>query len=317
MIWLGEKMSLVVSNGFKTSFKTIEEIVDWGKAKRVEVEKAAIDKMIYKIAGNFLATMTQIYSYKKLPRDVAFDYDNDNKSELHMETPLLFQIIGDTRRAAKNTEQSMRRNPEYDFRCEVIFIPHKGEIYAIEFGDDKEFYSLISSDDHFEEFWYDGRSDGGPEIDYKEYEKRGKIWNDIFTPNDVPSEVGMTLDLLPNLPWRIEEEKIAEKMQERYEQFFNLMIRESFLMREWEEANKDFVEENVKAQKYFFLVTEFKEFAESEEGRKRFEELKNQHKETFPPKDSIVDIIELTAEEIFEKLTGEKYEQSNEAGTAS
>lgn len=84
----------------------------------------------------------------------------------------------------KNMYRENSTRPErsmYDFNVTVAVRQHKGRIYIVPYADMrmKNVLDFLKKDDRLEDFCYWNNTDHPEEVPYEEWERRGKIWNDM------------------------------------------------------------------------------------------------------------------------------------------
>lgn len=274
-------MSTVIMNAWKTPFKNLDEIVNWAIEFRPKMYEAA-DQKFNKIVTNLtLNVIDYIYKNKSLPKKIVNTISKRyNPGDLNPDYELSWQVAMETGVAIKYESLSMERDPFMDFRSEMVFIPHDGKIYTIWYGDDRDWEMLFSSLG-WEEYWYDGRTDGDGDIPYEEYEARGKTWSDIFDRVNTPSEAGMVVDLLAGKYYHYKKQIINE---EKRSNIIKLFVSDHALYEYWLalEDNKAWAEENIKTRGPFTVYDKYRDWVKTEDGKAMRDKLTKEYSNKYP-----------------------------------
>jgi len=172
---------------------------------------------------------------------------------------------------------SRERNPTMDFRSEMVFIPYDSKIYAIWYGDDRDWEKYLTTLG-WEEYWYDGRSDG--DIPYEEYEARGKIWSKIFDTVDSPSEAGVVINLLTSKSYRYKKQEIGD---EKRNKIIEMYVNDHALYEFWLNLkdNKLLIEEKMKTSGPFSVYDSYREWVKIE-GNNKKQSLIEEYSQIYP-----------------------------------
>ncbi len=273
-------MSMIIMNAWKTQFKTLNEVVDWSINFRPKMYEAADQKFNKLVTNLTLNIIDYIYKNKSLPEKTVNTISKRyNPGDLNPNYELSWQVAMETGIAIKYESLSLERNPVMDFRSEMVFIPHGSDIYAIWYGDDREWENLLSSPG-WEEYWYDGRTDGD-DIPYEEYENRGKIWYEIFDKVNSASEAGVTVDLLAGKHYHYKKSEITE---ERRNKIIGLYIDDHLLYEYWLalKDNKVWAEENIKTHGPFTVYDKYRGWTKTEDGKAMRDKLIKEYSSKYP-----------------------------------
>lgn len=302
---------MVISTGKKTTFKNIEEIIVWANKIRPEMKKLAEEKMNKNIAQAIMHVVSDIYLYKKIPKNFNLVFSKRyNEDMLNPKYSLGLQAEGEIYSAAKYDACSSERNPDVDFRSELVVIPYKGEFYAIWYGEDKSFKRFVDSQPELQDFWYDGRIDEPEDMEYEEYSAIGDIWNDIFKEYWKPTEVGVVINLLPEIPLVQDENKIAEIMTRQRSK----VVREIATYHDdsgahavWLNANPEnqAIYDKAKEEQSITAYLEYKKWVVGD-GKDIIEEYVKKHENTFPSANLFKDIIKKNLSEAYKLIIGKE-----------
>ncbi len=273
-------MSMVIMNAWKTPFTNLDEVVDWSISFRPKMREAADQKFNKLVTNLTLNAIDYIYKNKSLPEKTVNTISKRyNPGNLNPDYELSWQVAMETEIAIKYESLSVERNPIMDFRSEMVFIPHDGSIYTIWYRDNRDWEKLFSSIG-WEEYWYDGRTDGD-EIPYEEYEARGVVWSKIFDKVNSASEAGVTVDLIAGKYYHYKKEEITE---ERRDKIIKCYVSDHALYKYWLnlEDNKTWAEENIKTNGPFTVYDKYRDWIKTEDGKTVYENLTREYSEKYP-----------------------------------
>lgn len=294
-------MSMVIMNAWKTPFKTLDEVVAWGIGFRPKMRELADEKFNNLVTNLTLNTIDYIFKNKSLPeKTIDIISKRYNSFSLKPDYDLSWQIEMEASIAIKYEAISMEKNSSMDFRSEMVFIPYNGNIYAQWFGDDREWEKIFDSIG-WEEYWYDGRSDGDGDIPYEEYEARGKIWSKIYDKVDTSSEAGVVIDLLANKYYRYKKQVITE---ERRNKIIGLYIDDHLLYEFWLNLNdnKIWAEEKIKTNGSFSVYDKYRGWTKTEEGKSKKNFLIDEYSKKYPSTEKINKYFSMNPAEILKDL---------------
>jgi len=277
-------MSMVIMNAWKTPFKNLQEIVDWAISFRSKMSELADDKFNNLVTNFTLNTIDYIFKNKTIPEKTITTLSNRySPAPLNPDYSLIWQIEMETSMAIKYETLSTERNSMMDFRSEMVFIPYDGEIYAIWYGDDRDWEKYLSTLG-WEEYWYDGRTDEG-DVPYKEYQKRGEIWSKIFDKVNSSSEAGVVVDLLASKYYRYNKQEINE---ERRKKIIEIYVNDHALYEFWLNLNdnKLWAEEKIKTNGPFSVYDEYRKWARTE-GKDKKQFLIKEYSQIYPSVEKI------------------------------
>jgi len=292
-------MSMVITNAWKTPFKNLDDIVNWSISFRPKMSELANEKFNNLVTNFTLNIIEYIFKNKKLPEKIITTLSNRyNPLSLSPDYSLMWQVEMETSIAIKYENLSIERNPAMDFRSEMVFIPYKGKIYSIWYGDDRDWEKYLSTLE-WKEYWYDGRSDEG-DVPYKEYQKRGKIWSKIFDTVDSPSEAGVIIDLLAKKTYRYKKQEINE---ERRKKIIEMYIDNHILYEFWFNLgnNKSQIEEKVETSNLFSAYGKYSEWVKTEGKDKRHSLIEEYH-QIYPSIEKINQYFSMKPIDIFNDL---------------
>jgi len=292
-------MSLVVSSGWKTPFTKMEEVIDWANTVRPEMKKLSDAKLSKMISHQCCSLVTIMYNSPGfIPAHIPIMHSKWVKNyPLDPNYDFAFQIEGAYSIAIPYVKVSMEKDPWNDFRAEMVFIPWDGVIYANWYGDDRDFEKLATKD--FTSFWYDGRTDGGDEVPWKEYEARGKVWSDIFDKYDNSASAGVIVDLLPQT-WMSSSMRLRIDEEYRKKIIKNDVV-ESKLYKEWLEVNKEWAELSIKEHGPFSVFDKFRDWVKGE-GSQRRDEVEIYHLNKFPSVDRLNAYLDMKPADVMAEL---------------
>ena len=95
-----------------------------------------------------------------------------------------------SRKLADNLDERYRGYDDPPFVFDVVVIPWKGRLYGCYYCDGIEENERLL-DEIAEEYHYQNQTDRPEEIPTREWNRRGEIWDEIFTAYDTPAEAGL------------------------------------------------------------------------------------------------------------------------------
>lgn len=277
-------MSMVIMNAWKTPFKTLDEVINWANEFRPKMKELADEKFNKLVTNLTLNIIDYIYKNKTLPEKTISTLSNRyNPGKLDPNYDLSWQVAMEASVVIKYETASVERDPFMDFRSEMVFIPHKGKIYAQWFGDDRDWEKVLNSIG-WEEYWYDGRTDEG-DVPYKEYQKRGKVWYEIYDKVNTASEAGVVVDL-SNKYYNYKKQIITE---EKRNNIIKLYVNDHALYDYWLNLsnNKTWAEENIKSHGPFTVYDKYREWMGTEEGKTKKQSLIKEYSHVYPSVEKI------------------------------
>ena len=295
-------MSMVVSNAWKTPFKNMEDIISWAQSIRPEIKNLAQKKFDDIVVNLTMSIINSIVDTGKLPDKIDTIRSERFVSSFEPNYELCWLVAQEVYLALNFQQNSVERNPVFDFQCDVVFIPYDGIIYAIWFGDEPAFMKLVDSTPSFEDFYYDGRSDGG-----EEYSAREKIWSNVFDKFSTPSDVGVTVDLLPNKPYEFSQKSIQVHVTEELRQWrITRTVGDTLAYRAWLEIgdNKAKTQKLIDDGKYFSATEEYRDWKKSEEGVAMISQITSDYDSKFPSTEKLIKYFSMKPNYILEDLGG-------------
>ncbi len=292
---------MVIMNAWKTPFKNLDEIVNWAIEFRPKMREAADQKFNNLVTNLTLNIIDYIYKNKSLPektiRTISKRY---NPGDLNPDYELSWQVAMETEVAIRYEAISIEKNPTMDFRSDMVFIPHNGNIYAIWYGDDRDWEKLFSSLG-WEEYWYDGRTDSDGEIPYEEYEARGEIWSEIFDRVNTPSEAGMVVDLLAGKYYHYKKQIITE---EERSNIIKLFVGDHALYEYWLALadNKAWAEENIKTHGPFTVYDKYRGWTNTEDGKTMRDKLTKEYSSKYPSVEKLNEYFSMKPADILKDI---------------
>lgn len=128
---------------------------------------------------------------------------------------LFFSIISDIEDKYREIEKTKRRNPEYDFYCEMTFIPIRNKILAMPFCERKSFSKIINGQAWLKEYGYWNNTDPDENCTPAEWRQRERDWTKALPGIGIFAQNGFSVTLtVPYLfyPERPTIAEILEKM---------------------------------------------------------------------------------------------------------
>lgn len=179
-------MSFNVYTGIKFRTKSIETAVNQLKSIREQALKnmanSLLDKNFYGLASKMSDYLKDdIRRYKAEPTEM-------NLLRVKLE------IVRDLHRIGDNTENARLRG-ELDYPFEVMIYPYHGNLYGNYFGAEygygkNENAELLMT--IVDEYWYGDSGDPDPNLSWRQWAQRSKVWNGIFDAYDSPRENGVS-----------------------------------------------------------------------------------------------------------------------------
>lgn len=95
-----------------------------------------------------------------------------------------------------------RRDPELDFYASIILVRHAGSLYGILLCECSQWHDLITYALGAAPFGYSDAIDCGMGVEQDEWDRRGKVWNAVFSEVSTYAEAGEVYDLgTKDIPW--------------------------------------------------------------------------------------------------------------------
>jgi hypothetical protein len=116
--------------------------------------------------------------------------------------------------------QEKIKKPEYDFLCDLIFFPADNHVLVMLFAEQKAYVEAFKQMPGVRPYSYWNNSEQPEEISKKDWNIRGKHWEDAVGYTGVPSLEGLSVSCYTLLPF-IDPNDVHAYIQER----FNLDIR--------------------------------------------------------------------------------------------
>ena len=179
-------MSFNVYTGIKFRTKSIETAVNQLKSIREQALKNMANSLLDK---NFYGLASKMSDYLKddIRRYKAEPTEMNLLSVKH-------EIVCDLHQIGDNTENARLRG-ELDYPFEVMIYPYHGNLYGNYFGAEygygkNENAELLMT--IVDEYWYGDSGDPDPNLSWRQWRQRSKVWNGIFDAYDSPRENGVS-----------------------------------------------------------------------------------------------------------------------------
>lgn len=89
------------------------------------------------------------------------------------------------------------RSSTTDTDFQLVFMPYEDKCLGIGYTSDDEWFKGWLKQPGVSYFGYWNNSDGPEDVPLEEWEKRGKMWDEVLTKgNYIPSNAGFTIDLM-------------------------------------------------------------------------------------------------------------------------
>ena len=200
-------MSFTVYTGIKFRTKSIEKALNQLKSIRKQALKNMANSLLDK---NFYGLASKMSDYLK--KDI-IKYKND-PTEMNL-LAVKLEIARDLHRIGDDTEKARLRS-ELDYPFEVMIYPYHGNLYGNYFGAE---YGYGKNDNVdllmtiVDEYWYGDQGDPDPNLTWRQWNQRSKVWNGIFDAYDTPRENGVSF-MIAKWDW-IDYQDIPDKLVEK------------------------------------------------------------------------------------------------------
>lgn len=100
----------------------------------------------------------------------------------------------------RKIEQTMKRDPDFDFNCEIVLIPGKRKIYMLFYAENKAYWEMLETFPEVQEYLYWDNTDPPDGFTWSRWKRRGAEWDRILSvhKSGVPSLCGFTANLVTN-----------------------------------------------------------------------------------------------------------------------
>lgn len=256
-------MSTKIYNGYKLPLLNLQELMEWLYKFRDAIREKADELYATKMA-TIATTLVDSYALgqtkmSKELRKISLDKNKISPSFA------AFKIIENAREEIKKTK---RRNPEFDFECNIVLIPTKDKI-LIQLFSEQNAFARILKDLGAAEYPYWNNCDRPDDVTQEDWDLRGEEW-------DVALSAGSNL-YIPALAG-IQFDPIADYIRggfDSYVDFVSTLEQRSLFYATNLERNKWFrskggLKED-KMSKMIGLLQEFNAWTKTEEGQKAIE----------------------------------------------
>jgi hypothetical protein len=302
-------MSTKIYDGhkFKDSNKSLKEVRDVIYNIKEQAKKYYYEKYLKLIARDVINIYDDAmfigrvqYGFNRaLPKD-KHDSSVSYITDVVEQTRGLVFLVMDSveRRAELFRDQSSRFHPywEYDFHFTIAILPCNDDVFVIPFTEDHEVTKLLTSTGDIIEYPYWNNTDQPEDMTWEQWEARGKEWDEALPGIGIVSPCGFVMDIVTKT-WdvcnriRLREEDPRDDI-EAIKHIPSVETRAKRVAREligiqWEEENKEFVDECQKSGDMFKASREYsKYFKENDDLFKaKIEEVKDQLKQEFTEED--------------------------------
>ena len=165
-------MSTKIYDGFRLKNMTLNKLQDWSMEFREKI----------KVVNQELIAKHQAFICSRLI-DFAFIFDSKNFLDIwkehnltlsHYPFAVALEIMNQRR---KKIDQTDRRDPEFDFSCEIVFIPVKSQVLGIPYTEQEEHIKIIESMPGYEEYGYWNNTDRPDNLSEARWDKRRDDWD--------------------------------------------------------------------------------------------------------------------------------------------
>ena len=201
-------MSFTVYTGIKFRTKSIEKAVNQLKSIREQALKNMAKSLLH--GHNYIGLASKMGKYLKA--DLR-KYKEDPSEMNLLRTKL--EIVRELHRLGDDTERARLRG-ELDYPFEVMIYPYHGNLYGNFFGTnygygkDENVDLLMTIVD---EYWYGDQGDPDPNLTWRQWQQRSKVWNGIFDVYDTPRENGISF-MVAKWDW-IDYKDIPDELVEK------------------------------------------------------------------------------------------------------
>jgi hypothetical protein len=187
-------MSTKIYNGYYLDKCSLDELQSFTMSLRSNI--CELQKKLY--ATQFLADLTSIIDSKALFDAKLYRKENLPKNFSKICEDPYFHVYYDIMEKSSEIEKTNKRNPDYDFTCNMSIIPTPSKILVMFFSEQSEYTSLFESYPNVHPYPYFNNTDKPKDTSEEEWQQREIDWNPIH----IPSMSGFTAQLsYPYLPF--------------------------------------------------------------------------------------------------------------------
>jgi hypothetical protein len=235
-------MSTKIYHGYKINgVYSLRELHRLLNPFRQKVEAAAQQMFMQKVASQAVQILDTIAIGGKISSSHARDWVKMGPKTYTARAVALFDAFDSVCKAIK----SSARDPMWDLGCAVTILPVRARIHsktedlllALLHADQKEYAKLWGSLRGVEEWPYWDNTDPPEDIPYREWRRRGRIWDQALWNHDTPNVSGYVVECLNahNLKWP--EPGDCYRNQPKYRDRLKFWTHERML-RDWLCKNK-------------------------------------------------------------------------------
>jgi len=177
-------MSTKIYNGYRLDL-TLAQLEKKMKSFRVELADLAeslFQKLVMGIAVEMLDTIA-------LKRRIDWYYAQYTTLDEFSAMGLTYLSAHERSRKAA---ESKLRDPDFDFSCEVVVLPHNKQLYALLFAENKELKSFWEYQSWVHPFYYWNNAEQPEDMTARVWRARGRLWDKILWNRGIPSLSGLT-----------------------------------------------------------------------------------------------------------------------------
>lgn len=181
-------------------------------------------------------------------------------------------IIADHQTHVVRTQE---RDPEYDWACDLLLIPHHTGIYVLLYAEQEIYHQLWRALPVVQDYAYWNHTDPPDGMSRNRWERRSQRWNALLGPRGIPAEVGLSMDIYnpliawENRFWKVKPDSIPD---------FDARVRHWAFTR----AVAEMWEQEDPQDRGFRTVFRTQDWIKTPEGASHFETLQQSLRHTLP-----------------------------------
>jgi len=181
-------MSTKIYNGYYIENRSLMELYEFVMNLRKRMGDT-LREIYYKMMADICTNLIDTAAIQKIEKDLLKQYGikTDKDSPLYT----AFTILMKNR---SETKKTVRRNPDYNYECTLVFIPIRDKILCLLYTEQAEFKTVWENTDGIHEYSYWNNMDKPRDLTEKEWEKRRKDWDEGLGKIGVPALRGFTVE---------------------------------------------------------------------------------------------------------------------------
>ena len=248
-------MSTKIYNGYKiTGLKSFKDVNEFTRSLASEMQELR-RREINSLAAKMVFTRFDL-------RQFGYD-ENPTENIIQVETNKIIK-------SAREIDETKRRNPQFDFSCEVSFLSSGSKILALLYSDRESFNKLWTSRPEVSEYHYQDQTDRPDEITRSQWTTRRKDW-DKALGNSVAAKNGLSVTFTNNDIWDYPTIREILINQPSFADRVKIISEEKLSRDNFNKFLSNDAEGRDRIMDAYFL---FRDWARTEEGRSAYKDIK-------------------------------------------